>query len=196
MSISGLEFLSDKKPEVPLLIYANHTSWWDGLLAFEISRAAHLDSYMMMEEINLRRLFMFRWLGAFSVKRNARSSIESINYAAKLLQENSKRTVWIFPQGEINHNDFRPLRFFNGAARIVEKVDGCSFVALAFRLEFTGQYKPEIFVKIAKPEKIEVNETFNSKKLTQRFSENTVKLLDELRVNVINKEIGHFLKLF
>nr|MBA3694670.1 acyl-phosphate glycerol 3-phosphate acyltransferase [Acidobacteriota bacterium] len=63
------------------IIYANHSSWWDGLVAFEISKALRVDSFIMMEEKQLRNLFLFRKLGAFSVVReNSRQAVKSLNY--------------------------------------------------------------------------------------------------------------------
>jgi len=193
--VSGLHYLMDKDATIPLLIYANHSSWWDGLLAFEISRAARLDIYVMMDEANLRRFFLFRRLGAFSVPKNPRLAIESINYSADLLIENPKRTLWIFPQGEIVPNDLRPIRFFNGAARIVQKVGRCQTVPIAFRLEFTGDFKPEIYVKIGEPNLIETYENFESKKLTVNLSERLTEVLNELKCDVIYQKTESYNKI-
>ncbi len=190
--VSGLDYLINKNPNIPLLIYANHTSWWDGLLAFEISRAARLDSFIMMDELNLRRFFLFQRLGAFSIFRGFRGMKESIKYSSDLMLANSTRTLWIFPQGEIVPYDFRPIHFYNGAARIVEKVGKCLTVPLAFRLEFTGEFKPEIFVKIGKPNLIEADKGFNSKSLTADFSKIMTLLLDELKYDVINRKTANY----
>ncbi len=193
--VSGLNYLTNKNANIPLLIYANHSSWWDGLLAFEISRAARLDSYVMMDEENLRRFFLFRRIGAFSVPKNPRRAIESINYSAALLSHNPKRTLWIFPQGEIVPNDLRPVQFFNGAARIVEKVGKCLTLPLAFRLEFTGEFKPEIYVKIGEPHLIETGENFEPKKLTVIFTERLTGILNELKSDVIHAKIKSYNKI-
>ena len=192
--VSGLDYLINKNPYIPLLIYANHTSWWDGLLAFEISRAARLDSFIMMDELNLRRFFLFQRLGAFSISRDFRGMRESIKYSADLMLADSNRTLWIFPQAEIVPTDFRPIHFYNGAARIVEKVGKCFTVPLAFRLEFTGEFKPEIFVNIGKPNLLETDKGFNSKSLTADFPKIMTSLLDELKFDVINKKTAHYRK--
>ena len=90
LHVSGMEFLDKKDAEIPLIIYANHSGWWDGLVVFEICRQAKLDFYVMMEEKQLKNLFLFRKLGAFSVVReNARKAMESINYAVELLEQSA-----------------------------------------------------------------------------------------------------------
>ncbi len=160
------------------IIYANHSSWWDGLIAFEISKALRADSFIMMEEKQLRNLSLFRRLGAFSVVReNPRQAVKSLNYAVNLLKEKPSRTLWIFPQGKILPNDSRPILFYNGLARIIERVADCSAVPLAIRYEFLNEYKPEIFVKIGESDNF--NEIdFNSKKLTRNFESRISKTLD------------------
>src|SRR5215210_7489129 len=73
LQVSGLNLLKEKEDKTPLIIYANHSSWWDGLVAFQISFQCGLDSYIMMEEKHLKKLRLFRKLGAFSIVReNAR----------------------------------------------------------------------------------------------------------------------------
>jgi 1-acyl-sn-glycerol-3-phosphate acyltransferase len=153
LQVSGLKLLQNKKEKEPLIIYANHSSWWDGLVAFQISHHTGLDSYIMMEEKQLKKLPLFRKLGAFSIIReNGREALKSINYATQLLRQDTARTLWIFPQGEIMPNDFRPFRFYNGLARIILSLEKCSVCSLAIRYEFLSEYKPDIFVKIEKTE--------------------------------------------
>ncbi len=178
------------------IIYANHSSWWDGLIAFEISKALRADSFIMMEEKQLRNLSLFRRLGAFSVVReNPRQAVKSLNYAVNLLKEKPSRTLWIFPQGKILPNDSRPILFYNGLARIIERVADCSAVPLAIRYEFLNEYKPEIFVKIGESDSF--NEIdFNSKKLTRNFESRISKTLDELKNDVVSQNFANYKKIF
>lgn len=179
LRIEGIENLN----KFPLIIYCNHSSWWDGLVAFEISKKAKLNSYIMMEEKQLKNLFLFRKLGAFSVVReNPREAVKSVNYAANLLKEKADRAIWLFPQGKILPNDIRPLEFYNGISRIAEKVENCSIVPIAIRYEFFGDWKPEIFVKIGESEKFV---STDSKKTTKELAIRLTKLLDDLKEDII-----------
>ncbi len=149
-----------------------------------------------MEEKQLRNLFLFRKLGAFSVVReNPRQAVKSLNYAVNLLKEKPSRTLWIFPQGEILPNDLRPLHFYNGLARIIERVQDCSAVPLTIRYEFLNEYKPEIFVKIGESENFN-NIDFNFKKLTRNFESRISKMLDELKDDVISRNFANYKKIF
>ncbi|MEO8071652.1 MAG: lysophospholipid acyltransferase family protein [Acidobacteriota bacterium] len=192
LHVSGLDLFCRKNPAIPLIIYANHSTWWDGLIIFEICRKANFDFFVMMEEKQLKNLFLFRKLGAFSVVReNPRKAIESINYAAGLLK-NPRRTLLIFPQGEILPNDLRPLNFYNGLSRIIEKSGKVFAAPLAIRYEFLGEFKPQIFVKISSFELIKADKSFDSKKLTESNSNRLTNLLDELKTDIINKNFSHY----
>jgi len=194
--VSNLEFLRQRNSQIPLIVYANHSSWWDGLVAFEISRRTRLDSYVLMEEKQLKKLFLFRRIGAFSVVREKpREAAKSINYAVNLLREKPDRTIWVFPQGEILPNDARPIQFFNGISRIVEKLGKCFVAPVAMRYEFTGKFKPEIFVRIALPELISINKNFDSKHLTKHLTKRLTEILDNLKQDILTREIDTYEKI-
>jgi 1-acyl-sn-glycerol-3-phosphate acyltransferase len=174
----------------PLIIYCNHSSWWDGLVAFEISKKVKLDSFVMMEEKQLKNLSLFRRLGAFSVIReNPREAVKSINYAADLLKEKKNRAVWIFPQGKILPNDLRPIEFYNGISRIAEKAKNSYFLPIAMRFEFLGDWKPEALIKIGKAEPFN---SYNSKEFSKELAENLTILLDDLKKDIIENRLENY----
>ena len=195
LQVSGLDFLRDKNAEIPFIVYGNHSSWWDGLVAFEIFRQAKLDAFFMMEERQLKNLFLFQRLGAFSIVReNGREAVKSINYSAELLKKSS-RTLLIFPQAKIVSNDARPIKFYNGLSRIIEKIGKVYAIPLAMRYEFLGEFKPQIFVNIGLPELIKTDEVFIAKEKTAIFAERLTTNLDKLKSDISNKNFNHFGKI-
>ncbi|MDQ3129659.1 MAG: lysophospholipid acyltransferase family protein [Acidobacteriota bacterium] len=193
LQMSGLHFLENNPENTPLVIYANHSSWWDGLTAFQISRRAALDSFIMMEEKQLKKLWFFRKLGAFSVVReNNREALKSINYAIQTLRKNPKRSLWVFPQGEILPNDVRPLRFYNGLARIIKSFEKCSIVCLAMRYEFLGKYKPDIFVKFKNIELSAMELKLKPQEISGILSDHLTGCLNELKAEIVNQNFSDF----
>src|ERR1051325_158974 len=64
----GFERLELLKEKRPVIFYANHSNWWDGLIAFYLSYdLLRTDAYVMMLARQLRKYSFFRWIGAFSV---------------------------------------------------------------------------------------------------------------------------------
>lgn len=196
LQVAGLDSLIEKNKNFPLLLYVNHSSWWDGLVVFQISHHAKLQTYVLMEEKQLRKLSLFRKLGAFSVVREKpRQAMESINYAAKILQKNPKNAVWIFPQGEILPNDIRPLVFYGGLSKIIEKAENCCAVPVAIRYEFLGKFKPDIFVEIGEPDTFETKENHSSKQSKSTFEKKLTFCLDNLKRELLEQNYQHFEKL-
>ena len=66
---------SNQAADRPLIIVANHASWWDALMPILIS-LDHFDhdAYGVMEERQLRRFGFFRKLGMFSIDRAVKTS--------------------------------------------------------------------------------------------------------------------------
>jgi 1-acyl-sn-glycerol-3-phosphate acyltransferase len=175
--------------ELPTVIFANHSAWWDGLVAFQLSRSAKLDSFIIMEEKQLRDLFVFRYLGAFSVVReNPRTAKQSLDYAVKTLREKSGRTLWIFPQGQILPNDVRPLKFYNGLGYILKNLVNCRIINLAIKYEFGGTFKPDIFVRIRESDLAEKISATDKKTISILLSQQMTVNLDRLKLDIINQE--------
>jgi 1-acyl-sn-glycerol-3-phosphate acyltransferase len=56
----------------PMVFYMNHPGWWDGYMAFLLDKIVlreRFESYIMMEEKQLRAYRFFTLCGAFSVDR-------------------------------------------------------------------------------------------------------------------------------
>jgi 1-acyl-sn-glycerol-3-phosphate acyltransferase len=151
---TGLDQLRAAIGQRPVLFYANHSNWWDGLIAFYLSYdLLKIDGYLMMLARQLRKYRFFRWIGAFSVDRDsALSAFRSLEYAASLLQQPDRRghprALWIFPQGELLPNDIRPLKFLRGLDWLHKTVPTAQLVAIALRYEFLNEQLPEVFLSI------------------------------------------------
>src|SRR5688500_11353963 len=139
----------ESAPQSPLLLIANHSSWWDAMLPIHLSFNRYdFDAYGMMEERQLKRFGFFRKVGMFSVERgDGRAALETIDYAAGLLRGRG-RALWLFPQGEIVPNDRRPIAFGSGAARLLTATGSASVAPVAFRYEVIDQERPTVFIRV------------------------------------------------
>jgi len=135
----------------PLLVIANHPSWWDGYLALLLSRHYGMRRYLMMDAAQLQRYGFFAWAGGLGVERaDARDVARSIAYAANLLRQENRASLWLFPQGAITASRARPLVVHAGAAHILRHAtrDGTTVGVLpvAWELLFRGEQHPEVLV--------------------------------------------------
>src|SRR2546425_12368419 len=152
-------YTDEQRATLPMLICANHSSWWDGYVIALVERLLNVDGYLMVEEAQLSRYFFFAWIGCFSVNRqDARSALQSLQYAIKLLKEGPGRMVWLFPQGEISPNDRRPLVFFTGAAYIARATYPALLYPLAIRIEYLVEQRPALFISLGVPMMVSADE--------------------------------------
>lgn len=112
----------DKSKSV--LLVANHFSFWDGLILYCVTEKLLKKRYhVMVEEKTVHMLHYLKFAGAFSVTKKSRDIIESLDYAARLLDD-PQNLVLIFPQGKLFSNYVDDVRFDKGVFRIMQKAQG------------------------------------------------------------------------
>ncbi len=132
-------------PNKSLLILANHISWWDGFLLFNINRKQFNKNFhvMMMEE-QLKKLNWFRKLGAYSIKKNTKEIIISLNYTSELLK-NKKNMVLLFPSGEIHSQQEINTFFGSGTERILNNfTNEVQVLAAISFIDYGSNPKPSV----------------------------------------------------
>jgi 1-acyl-sn-glycerol-3-phosphate acyltransferase len=130
-----------------LLVYVNHTSFWDGFVAAELCAAAGWDGYCFMEEENLLRYRFLARLGAFSIRRgDPVSAVESLRYARRLLDRHGTAVV-IFPEGELRpyRGALHPLE---RGVEVLARRAGCPCLPVAVRYRFFEHELPDVLVAV------------------------------------------------
>lgn len=136
--------------EAPLLVYCNHTSFWDGFIAHQLCEAAKLDGYCLMEEANLSRYRFLARIGAFSVKRDdPRSTLPTLRYTRELLQRD-RAAVFFFPEGDIRPFGQWPLQLRPGL-QLFARSTGALCLPIAIRYAFFEDELPDVLVSPGTP---------------------------------------------
>lgn len=145
-------WLRGELPPAPkgLLIYVNHTNWWDGFVVHQLGKAAGWDGYALMEERNLARYPFLRHIGAFSVRRGeAASSLETLRYARRLLRRPGA-AIFVFPEGEHRPPGELPLRLERGVEALA-RLSGVPSVPVAVRYAFFEHERPDVLLEVGTP---------------------------------------------
>ena len=134
-----------------VLFIGNHFSWWDGFFTYYL-KIKHFKkdfNVMMLEEELAKRMFLTR-CGVFSVRKNSRDLLESLNYASELLQD-PLNVVTIYPSGEIISHHQQNFSFKQGFARIACRHDNNSHIVFAVVLvDHFSLARPEIRIYLKK----------------------------------------------
>jgi chlorobactene lauroyltransferase len=185
---------------IPVIFYGNHAYWWDGFwsqLCTELYFRQNL--FIIIEYSQLVKHQFFTRLGAFSIDRsNARSAVGTLDYAARCLLSPSARqnALWIFPQGQIEHVDKRPLVFFRGTSGIVERVlkerESIYLVSVVSRIEYLEDQKPELFLSFGSQRVLKQSDWNGLDALTAIMQETTGSHLDKVKQEVIERRLDGF----
>lgn len=130
----------------PVLIISNHTSWWDGFWLMYLNlKILKRKFHFMMLESQLRKFRFFNYTGGFSINKNSRTIIETIDYTAELLC-NPKNMVIIFPQGEITSIHKQKIQFEQGIERIIKKLENkISILQIVNLIDYFSNPKPTLY---------------------------------------------------
>ncbi|WP_158288318.1 1-acyl-sn-glycerol-3-phosphate acyltransferase [Mucilaginibacter psychrotolerans] len=130
-----------------ILLVANHFSFWDGLILYVLNdKLLHKKFHVMILEDTAKREGMLRYAGAFSVSKNSRDILQSLDYAAQLLN-NPGNLVLMFPQGKLYSNFVEKVNFEQGLLKIVKKAEGkYQLLFAATFIQYFKHKKPSVTV--------------------------------------------------
>ena len=128
-----------------VLLFQNHFSWWDGYWSYHLSwkifrRRFHV---MMLEEQLRKRLFLNR-TGIFSIRKNNRDFLDSLQYTSGILN-NPKNLVAIYPTGVMLTQHQQTLHIQKGIDRIVNgETKHFAIVFVVCLVDYFGFVRPEV----------------------------------------------------
>jgi 1-acyl-sn-glycerol-3-phosphate acyltransferase len=177
--------------DMPLLLLANHASWWDVLVGYFLGRRlVRLPCYAPMDEVQLRRYRILTRIGVYSIDRASRLGIRSfLRYTVDLLEAGC--AVWMTPQGEICSGWRRPVRFQTGVGHLVRRLPALAVVPVAIVYDFLDEPRPEIFVKFGPP-RIFRGGRDDSATITRRLERDLELELDTIQAALIERDVRPF----
>lgn len=127
-----------------VLLLANHFSWWDGFLMYYINyKVLKKRFHVMVIEETVQKVSFFKYVGAFSVSKNSRDMLASLDYAAELLND-PENMVLIFPQGKLYSNFTDEVNFEKGLSKIMAAAAGKFQTVMAATFIENLQYEKPI----------------------------------------------------
>ena len=143
----NLRFISDyQHSELPVLMIANHFSWWDGFIQILIhNKFIKRKFHFMMLERELRKSMILTTIGAFSVNKGKRSNLESVQYASEILKEQENMLLF-FPQGKIESIYTDYFKFEKGLIShlVKDHKNEFQFVFNVNLIDYSANRKPEL----------------------------------------------------
>ncbi len=154
---------------LPILMISNHFSFYDGFIQILLNIKIFKRRYnFMMQEKELKRNMILTKIGACSIDKGKRSSIESVDYALELLRDKGNLFLF-FPEGKIKSLYTQDFVFEKGLlSHILENIkNDFQLVYNVNLLNYGINLKPDIHVYYetqtirAKKNAEEVEQEFN-----------------------------------
>ncbi len=194
----GAENFFNRDDKYPTIIYAPHTNWWDGIVAYNVCRRiCNKEIRIMIEELN--RFPLIRRGGGYSVnKKSPQSAMESLKYSVRVLKD-PKSVLYIFPQGIINPPNHRPIEFQSGLSYIAQKgakeYGKVNIIPLAVNYYFLRDNRPEVWVEFG--ENIQLTDfKIDRKEYSEFLAKKLEELCDKQNLDVSNAQFDGYETLF
>jgi 1-acyl-sn-glycerol-3-phosphate acyltransferase len=136
----------------PLLVYTNHSSWWDLMLRVLLARTfmPQYRHYAPMSREVLERYPILRKIGTFPIDTSSGEGITSFLRTSEAILKDGG-VLWLTPQGRFADTREFPLRFKPGLATLAMRVPGLTLLPLACEYTHWDERLPEALAHVGEP---------------------------------------------
>jgi 1-acyl-sn-glycerol-3-phosphate acyltransferase len=100
----------------------------------------------MMLKNMLQKNWFFKYTGGFSISKNSKSIVETLNYSAELLSDKNNM-VLMFPQGEIVSMHKANFEFEKGVEKILQRTKNeVQVLFVANIIDYLSEIKPSVYI--------------------------------------------------
>lgn len=137
--------------ESPVIVFSNHSSWWDAFVDHMIERVFDLNHYSLVDDRTLQTQAWLKKIGALPIDlTSARGAVGGLRAAREFLEkppvDGRRPALLIFPQGKIVPSWKHPPGFQGGLAWLARNVPKARLIPLARRYEFLKEDRPQILL--------------------------------------------------
>ena len=152
LAVTGLGKVPDD--DTPLLVCANHESWWDGFLVRAIQREVRPRGrfHAVMLESELARFPFLRLLGGLGIDPASPASLRSmLRVVGAVGAERPAGVLAFFPQGRIRPGSLSPLGFHAGVTRVMHAMAPVNVLPLGIRVLPGKNHRLDAFLSVGEP---------------------------------------------
>ncbi len=126
-----------------VLLLANHFSWWDGFLMFQLNRLTFKKKFhVLVTKADYEQNSYLKYVGAFASVSKGKDVVETLLYAGSLLNS-AENLVLVFPQGKLYTSYTNSIAFEKGVMQIINaSKKKCQVIFSATLVDYFGKRKP------------------------------------------------------
>jgi 1-acyl-sn-glycerol-3-phosphate acyltransferase len=135
----------------PAVVYLNHASWWDPLIA--ILLATHYwpsrKHFAPIDAEALGKYRLFAWLGFFPIEQGTRRGARQFLEMSAAIVADPSAMLWVTPQGRFTDPRSRPIALQPGLAHLARHSPQAAFIPLAIEYPFWQERLPEALCRFS-----------------------------------------------
>lgn len=178
----------------PLIVYANHCSWWDPLICMVAAMELFPERshYAPMDEAALARYRFFSRLGFFGVEPDSRRGAVALLRKGTAILSQPSATLWITPQGRFADPRERPVSLKPGMGHLALRVGRCDLLPLAIEYPFGEERFPEALLRFGSVTRAEAYERESGRETTDALAELLERTQDDLAEAAVARDFSGF----
>lgn len=135
----------DVNPHEAVLLLANHFSWWDGFLMFQLNKLLFKKAFhVLVTEEDYKAHWFLKYVGAFAAENSGKDVVSTLLHAGQLLN-NPDNLVLLFPQGKLYSSYVSSIAFEKGVMQVVnESKKKFQIVFAANMIDYSAR-KPAVY---------------------------------------------------
>lgn len=175
----------------PMVVYANHSSWWDPMLLVLLAETLlpGRNHYAPMDAAALKRYPILGRIGIFPVEMGtARGGAQFLRTCEAILA--SGGVLWMTPQGRFVDSRERPLRFKPGLGALAARTPGTLVVPLAVEYLYWDERLPETLLRFGTP--LTMTEGMSTDAAGERCERALLETMEELKSGSMARNASAF----
>lgn len=140
-------------PDMPLLIYLNHPSWWDPVAVAVLTERIFRDrvGYGPIDGKGLEKYRFMEKLGFFGIDPETRAGAAKFLRVGRAALETPGAILWVTAEGHFTDPRKRPVTLRPGVAHLARKGDRGMILPLAIEYPFGEEKRPEMRLAFGEP---------------------------------------------
>lgn len=136
-----------------IVVYANHPSWWDGVLYVVLARRlfGQFKAFSPIDAKMLEKYAVLARLGAFGVAQNSSQGAADFIETSRTVLRDSGSMMFVAAQGRFADVRERPLQLSPGLAHLADLSPDVVFLPLAVETTFWIEKQPELLISFGQP---------------------------------------------
>lgn len=140
-------------PGAPLVVFANHPGWWDGVSFLLLARRLFpgRPGFVPMDARALERYPFMRRIGVFGIAQDSARGAAAFLRDATAVLAHPAHMLWVNAPGRFSDVRERPVPIAPGLARLPELAPGAVFLPLALEYPFWTERAAEALCGFGAP---------------------------------------------